>query len=156
MNDWLDYKGSGSVKSYANDELAHAFNFRSKIDKGVKAIGDVVTLPFKTGELGKQLQAYADLMAAKRRLYDLLVSKANKTNNERQYEQYKREAEKVAADIDKIKKDAESDISRYQRYIKDNEILGPIVRAIEDSAKALPSIANMTFDAAMTDLKSRR
>lgn len=167
MNDWFDYKGSGSARSRT---LAHAFNFRKAIDRGVKAVGDVVTLPFKTSELGRQLEAYANLITAKREMYDSLVAKANqyasdsknifklsdRDRNKREYEKYKREANKVAQDINKIKNEAESDISRYQQYIKNNDILGPIVRTIEDSAKSLPSILNMTFDAAATNFRSRR
>ena len=165
MNDWLDYKGSGSSRAYMGNTMQHAFKFREKIDKGVKAVGDVVALPFKTGELGRQLQAYANLISAKRERYDQLVSKANKCaedaknlfkladrdKNKRAYEQYKREAERVAADINKIKNDANSDISRYQQHVRDNEILGPIIKAIEDSAKTLPSIMSMTFDSTMVN-----
>ena len=169
MNDWLDYKGSGSSRAYMGDytgaTIGHAFFSREKIDDGVKAVGDVITLPFKTGELGRQLKAYADLISAKRERYDQLVDKANKCaadaknlfkladrdKNKRQYEQYKREAEKIASDINKIKNDANEDISKYQQHVRNNEILGPIIRAIEDSAKSLPAVMSMTFDSAMTN-----
>ena len=74
MNDWLDYKGSGSSRAYMGDTIGHGF-LREKIDKGVKAVGDVMNHQKKGYADARQKIAYEKLIYS-------LIEKAHKLLDE--------------------------------------------------------------------------
>ena len=96
MNDWLDYKGSGSSRAYMGDTIGHGF-FREKVDKVVKVVGD---------EMNSQKKGYADAhqKVAYKKLIYALIEKANKILDE--FEAADASVAEISATIrDKTRKD---------------------------------------------------
>lgn len=107
MNDWLDYKGSGSARAYRGDSISDGIShygvkgmkwdpsklfgkgdedrpslgdhIRKNADKLVKTVGDAqYGIPKKSVEFTKQLDAYKNQLEAKKEQYINLANKANK------------------------------------------------------------------------------
>ena len=170
MNDWLDYKGSGSSRAYMGETLAHgrfSSMVRSTADKFVKEVGDVVTIPYDMSKLGKQMTAYANLINAHNDAYNKYISEANKyaklcnnplyitsyKSNKAQYDLYKSKAVKAKKDIDKVFKDAQADYEKLGDKIRNNAIIGPIYRMIENIYSNLPAITEIATVSASNQIR---
>lgn len=170
MNDWLTYKGSGSSRAYVGETLAHgrfSSMVRSTADKVVKEVGDVITLPYDMSKIGKQMTAYANLINAHNDAYNKYISEANKyaklcnnplyitsyKSNKAQYDRYKSEAAKAKKNIDKVFNDAKAEYEKLANKVRNNAIVGPVYRMIENIYNNAPAIAEITAVSASNQIR---
>lgn len=76
MNDWLDYKGSGSARAYSGDynDATISHSLRDKIDYGVRVVADTLT--------GAERKRYAKQDEASERLRQSYIERDSKILNE--------------------------------------------------------------------------
>ena len=76
MNDWLDYKGSGSARAYSGDynDATISHSLRDKIDYGVRVVADTLT--------GAERKRYTKQNEASERLRQSYIERDSKILNE--------------------------------------------------------------------------
>ena len=153
MNDWLDYKGSGSSRAYMGETLAHgrfSSMVRSTADKFVKEVGDVVTLPYDHNDAYNKYISEANKYA---KLCNNPLYITSYKSNKAQYDLYKSKAVKAKKDIDKVFKDAQADYEKLGDKIKNNAIIGPIYRMIENIYSNIPAITEIATVSASNQIR---
>lgn len=160
MNDWLDYKGSGSARAYRGDSISDSIShygvkgmkwdpsklfgkgdedrpslgdhIRKNADNLVKTVGDAhYGIPKKAVAFEKQLDAYKKQLEAKKAQYINLADKANK----------------LVDDINDPRKilDRDNNVKQYNQYVAEanrvqadmESIMADIKKDSEDLAKEI-------------------
>ena len=135
MNDWLDYKGSGSARAYANDVIAHSAtpsieNARkmATIRSSLKsAYNELMTLDNDITKLGNQLSR-SDISTSNNAKAAALDSKYKniRATAMSKYSQWKTKYAAFKTLLNEYKRlnPSGSGMTDYDRYIKDSEELG--------------------------------
>ena len=148
MNDWLDYKGSGSARAYANDVIAHSAapsieNARemATIRSSLKsAYNELLTLDNDITKLGNQLSR-SDISTSNNAKAAALDSKYKniRATAMSKYSQWKTKyaAFKTLLNEYKQLKPADTNMTNYNSYVRDSDDEG-VPGNISDAAyKAL-------------------
>ena len=148
MNDWLDYKGSGSSRAYANDVIMHGAtpsveNARkmATIRSSLKsAYNELLTLDNDITKLGNQLSR-SDISASNNAKAAALDSKYKniRATAMSKYSQWKTKyaAFKTLLNEYKQLKPADTNMTNYNSYVRDSDYEG-VPGNISDAAyKAL-------------------
>lgn len=135
MNDWLDYKGSGSARAYANDVIAHsatpsienARKMASMRSSLKSAYAELLTLDNDITKLGNQLPTYNITPSnnAKAAALDSKYKTIRATAMSK-YSQWKTKYDAFKTLLNEYKrlKPSGTGTADYDRYIKDSEELG--------------------------------
>ena len=136
MNDWLDYKGSGSARAYANDVIAHsaapsienARKMASMRSSLKSAYAELLTLDNDITKLGNQLPRYNNITTSNNAKAAALDSKYKtiRATAMSKYSQWKTKYDAFKTLLNEYKrlKPSGTGTADYDRYIKDSEELG--------------------------------
>ena len=136
MNDWLDYKGSGSVRAYANGVIAHSA--ASSIENARKmasmrsslksAYNELLTLDNDITKLGNQLYTSNNISTKNNAKAAALDSKYKniRATAMSKYSQWKTKYAAFKTLLNEYKRlnPSGSGMTDYNRYIEDSEELG--------------------------------
>lgn len=136
MNDWLDYKGSGSARAYANDVIAHSATpsienarkmatMRSSLKS---AYNELLTLDNDITKLGNQLPRYDNITTSNNAKAAAVDSKYKniRATAMSKYSQWKTKYAAFKTLLNEYKRlnPSGSGMTDYNRYIEDSEELG--------------------------------
>ena len=137
MNDWLDYKGSGSARAYsANNVIAHsaapsienARKMASMRSSLKSAYNELLTLDSDITKLGNQLPRYDNISTSNNAKAAALDSKYKniRATAMSKYSQWKTKYAAFKTLLNEYKRlnPSGSGMTDYDRYIKDSEELG--------------------------------
>ena len=136
MNDWLDYKGSGSSRAYANDIIAHsaapsienARKMASMRSSLKSAYNELLTLDRDITKLGNQLPRYDNITTSNNAKAAAVDSKYKniKATAMSKYSQWKTKYAAFKALLNEYKRlnPSGAGMTDYNRYIEDSEEIG--------------------------------
>ena len=136
MNDWLDYKGSGSARAYVNDVIAHsaapsienARKMASMRSSLKSAYNELLTLDNDITKLGNQLPRYDNITTSNNAKAAAVDSKYKniRATAMSKYSQWKTKYAAFKTLLNEYKRlnPSGSGMTDYDRYIKDSEELG--------------------------------
>ena len=136
MNDWLDYKGSGSARAYTNDVIAHSAapsieNTRkmASIRSSLKsAYNELLTLDRDITKLGNQLPRYDNITTSNNAKAAAVDSKYKniRATAMSKYSQWKTKYAAFKTLLNEYKRlnPSGSGMTDYNRYIEDSEEIG--------------------------------
>lgn len=149
MNDWLDYKGSGSARAYANDVIAHsaapsienARKMASMRSSLKSAYAELLTLDNDITKLGNQLPRYDNITTSNNAKAAALDSKYKniRATAMSKYSQWKTKYAAFKTLLNEYKRlnPSGSGMTDYNRYIEDSEELGAPSYISDAAYKAL-------------------
>lgn len=136
MNEWLDYKGSGSARAYANDVIAHsaapsienARKMASMRSSLKSAYAELLTLDNDITKLGNQLPRYDNITTSNNAKAAAVDSKYKniRATAMSKYSQWKTKYAAFKTLLNEYKRlnPSGSGMTDYNRYIEDSEELG--------------------------------
>ena len=136
MNDWLEYKGSGSARAYANDVIAHsatpsienARKMASMRSSLKSAYNELLTLDNDITKLGNQLYTSNNISTKNNAKAAALDSKYKniRATAMSKYSQWKTKYAAFKTLLNEYKRlnPSGSGMTDYNRYIEDSEELG--------------------------------
>ena len=150
MNDWLDYKGSGSARAYANDVIAHsatpsienARKLASMRSSLKSAYNELLTLDNDITKLGNQLYTSNTNISTKNNAKAAALDSKYKNIRATAMSKYSQWKTKYAAFktlLNEYKRlnPSGSGMTDYNRYIEDSEELGAPSYISDAAYKAL-------------------
>ena len=136
MNNWLDYKGSGSARAYTNDVIAHsaapsienARKMASMRSSLKSSYNELLTLDRDITKLGNQLPRYDNITTSNNAKAAAVDSKYKniRATAMSKYSQWKTKYAAFKTLLNEYKRlnPSGSGMTDYNRYIKDSEELG--------------------------------
>ena len=149
MNDWLDYKGSGSARAYTNDVIMHSAtpsieNARkmASLRSSLKtAYAELLALDNDITKLGNQLPRHDNITTSNTAKAAALDSKYKtiRATAMSKYSQWKTKYAGFKTLLNEYKrlKPSSTSTADYDRYIKDSEELGAPSYISDAAYKAL-------------------
>lgn len=149
MNDWLDYKGSGSARAYANDVIAHsaapsienARKMASMRSSLKSAYAELLTLDNDITKLGNQLPRYDNITTSNNAKAAAVDSKYKniRATAMSKYSQWKTKYAAFKTLLKEYKRlnPSGSGMTEYDRYIEYSDEMGAPSYISDAAYKAL-------------------